>query len=139
MISKNYTDFRIGDRASIIRKFSAEEVVKFSESSGDENPIHFDKEYAVKSRFKQRIVQGPFVASIFGGVLGSELPGPGTIYINQNTNFLLPVYIDELISVYVEIIGLRDDKPIITLRTWAEKENGDVAIEGQATVFFIKP
>jgi acyl dehydratase len=138
-MNKEYTDFQVGDKASVKRAFSEDEVIKFSESSGDENPIHFDKEYALKSRFKKRIVQGPFVASIFGGLLGSELPGPGTIYINQTTNFLAPVFIDERINVQVEIIELREDKPIITLRTWAEKESGEIVIDGKATVYFIKP
>lgn len=133
-----YSQFKIGDRSSITRTFSAEEVVKFSESSGDQNPIHFDIEYAKTTRFKKRIVQGPFVASLFGGILGSELPGPGTIYINQTTNFLAPVFIGDKLFVHVEIIELRQDKPIIKLRTWAEKENSEIVLDGTATVFFLK-
>lgn len=129
--------FTVGQKASITKTFSEEEVLDFSKKSMDDNPIHFDKEYAAASRFKQRIVQGPFVASLIGGILGSKLPGPGTIYINQTTNFLLPVYIGETVTAHAEIISVREDKPVIKLRTWVEKENSDKVIEGEATILFL--
>lgn len=138
MKKKDYSELKVGDKYSITRAFSAEEVVGFSNSSGDKNPIHFDEDYASRTRFKKRIVQGPFVASLFGGILGSELPGPGTIYINQTTNFLAPVFIDDELSVHVEIVELREDKPIIKLRTWAENVN-EVVVDGHATVLFLEP
>lgn len=129
--------FTPGQKASITKTFSEEEVFDFSKKSMDDNPIHFDEEYAAASRFKQRIVQGPFVASLIGGILGSKLPGPGTIYINQTTNFLLPVFIDDTVTANVEIISIREDKPIIKLRTWVEKQGGEKVIEGEATILFL--
>ena len=129
--------FHIGQRASIEKVFTEEEVRMFSTVSQDANPVHFDVAYAAKTRFGQRIVQGPFVASLIGGILGSSLPGPGTIYIKQTTNFLKPVYIDERITANVEITAIKDTKPVITLRTWVEKENGELAIDGEAIVMFL--
>ena len=127
----------MGQRSSIEKTFTEEEVLMFSKISQDTNPVHFDVEYAAKTRFGQRIVQGPFVASLVGGILGSTLPGPGTIYIKQTTNFLKPVYIGENITANVEILNIRTDKPVITLRTWVEKENKEIAIEGEAVVMFL--
>ena len=129
--------FKIGQKASIEKVFNEEEVLNFSKMSMDDNPIHFDEEYAKNSRFKQRIVQGPFVTSLIGGLLGSKLPGPGTIYINQNTQFLKPVFIGDKVTASIEIKEIRDDKPVIKLRTWVEKENGEVVIDGEAVILFL--
>lgn len=133
----NYRDFKVGDKASITKLFSENNVLKFSLLSGDENPIHFDQEYASTTRFKKRIVQGPYVAALFGGILGSEVPGPGTIYLNQNTNFIAPVFIGDTVTANVEILSIRKDKPIIKLRTWATK-NDEIVMDGEATILFLK-
>ncbi|MDX1761038.1 MAG: MaoC family dehydratase [Christiangramia sp.] len=127
----------LGQRVSIEKVFNEAEVLNFSEMSMDDNPIHFDEGYAERSRFKQRIVQGPFVLSLIGGLLGSKLPGPGTIYINQNVQFLKPVYIGDKVQANIEIKEIRADKPIIKLRTWVEKENGSIVIDGEAVVLFM--
>ncbi|CAM4239759.1 MaoC family dehydratase [Gillisia hiemivivida] len=133
----NYKDLKVGDNASLTKTFSENNVLKFSLLSGDENPIHFDQEYALTTRFKKRIVQGPYVAALFGGILGSEVPGPGTIYINQNTNFIAPVFIGDTVTANVEILSIREDKPIIKLRTWATK-NDEIVMDGEATILFLK-
>lgn len=137
MAKKNYTDFKVGQHASLTKTFSEKDVLDFSKLSRDENPIHFNEAYAVNTRFKKRIVQGPFVAALFGGILGSDLPGAGTIYINQNSSFLLPVYIDDTVTAQVEITSIREDKPVIKLRTWVERK-GEVVIDGEATILFLK-
>lgn len=128
----------LGQKFQLIKTFSEDEVLFFSKLSKDENPIHFDEEYAADSIFKQRIVQGPFVMSLIGGVLGSNLPGPGTIYLSQSTRFLKPVYIGDTINVNVEVVKVRNDKPIITLRTWVEKNDNQLVIEGEAVIMFLK-
>jgi acyl dehydratase len=130
--------FYINQSASIEKVFTEQEVEDFSRVSMDTNPIHLDSAYASGTRFGQRIVQGPMVASLVGGVLGSKLPGPGTIYINQTTNFLKPVFINELLVATVVIIAIREDKPIIKLRTTVAKNSGEVVIEGEATVLFLE-
>jgi len=127
----------VGQKASIQKKFTAEEVVHFSSLSMDENLIHTDNEYAKSTRFGQCIVQGPLVDSMIGGVLGSHLPGSGTIYLSHETQFKKPVYINEMVTAFVEVIHIREDKNIITLRTWVEKENGEIAIDGKAVVMYL--
>jgi acyl dehydratase len=129
--------FKVGERAKISAKFSEQDVLNFSLVSGDENPIHFDEEYAAKSRFGQRIVQGPMVISLVGGVLGSKLPGPGTIYLSQETSFKRPAFIDQPLTAQVEILHIREDKPIITLRTWVENEKEELVVDGKAVVMFL--
>ena len=130
-------DFKIGDSAFQEKRFSEQEVLNFSKLTQDDNPIHLDKRYAGKSRFGKRIVQGPMVASLLGGVLGSKLPGPGTIYIKQETSFLKPVFIDQLLKANVEVIKIKENKPIITLRTWVEDEEGETVIDGAAVIYYL--
>ena len=128
---------KVGQKASQSRKFSKEEVLSFSELTSDDNPIHFDDNYAMNTRFKQTIVQGPMVVSLIGGILGSKLPGPGTIYISQKTRFLKPLFLDEIVTAWVEVIAIREDKPIVTLKNWAEKENGEIVLEGESVILFL--
>jgi acyl dehydratase len=135
---KDIRDFTVGQKSSIEKVFTEEEVRLFSTISRDTNPIHLDPQYAAGTRFKQRIVQGPFVESLIGGILGSSLPGEGTIYLKQATNFLKPVYIGDKITANVEVVSVRRDKPIITLRTWVEKQNGELVIDGEAVVMLLK-
>lgn len=135
MKHKSISDFKIGNKASLTKTFTESEVISFSKLSCDDNPIHFDIEYASNSRFKHRIVQGPYVLALIGGLLGSKLPGPGSIYINQQIHFLAPIFIGDRIKVEVEIISIREDKPIIKLKTRAIKEN--IVMDGEATILFI--
>ncbi len=128
---------KIGNKASIKKTFNQEEVMSFSKSSMDANPIHFDQTYAASTQFKKCIVQGPLVASLIGGILGSEVPGRGTIYMSQSSKFMKPVFINEEITVNVEITHIREDKNIITLRTWVIKEDGSCALDGEAVVLFL--
>ena len=74
------------------------------------------------------------VASLFSAILGTTLPGEGTIYLRQTLNFLAPLYLGDRITASVEIVTIRTDKPIITLRTTAVKDDGTTVIEGEAVV-----
>ncbi len=125
---------KIGDKASISKIFTEEDVIQFANISTDTNPIHMDDEYAQTSIFGQRIVHGMLVASLFSGLIGIQLPGEGTIYLGQNLNFRAPILIGEQATATVEIVNIREDKPIITLHTLCVNNKGEVAIEGEAVV-----
>jgi acyl dehydratase len=125
---------KIGDKASVCKVFSEEEVFQFANISTDRNPLHLDKDFGKESVFGQRIVHGMLVASLFSGLIGMKLPGVGSIYLGQNLTFKAPVGIDEQITASVEIIHIREDKPIVTLRTICINSEGTVVIEGEAVV-----
>lgn len=129
-----YKDLYIGQSASISRRFSTEEVKMFSDLCMDKNPVHLNDEYAKSSVFGQKIVYGFLSASLFSGIIGSILPGDGSIYLNQNMNFRKPVYHDELLTATCTIIHLRNDKPIITFETICNNEKGEVVIDGTALI-----
>jgi acyl dehydratase len=132
----NIGDLNVGDSASVTKSFSQEEVVQFADISGDHNPIHLDEEIAAASIFGQRVVHGMLVASLFSGLIGEHLPGQGSIYLGQNLSFKAPVLIGEEVTASVEITGLRDDKPIVTLQTICRNSQGKVVIKGEAIVLF---
>ncbi|MBT8439211.1 MAG: MaoC family dehydratase [Gammaproteobacteria bacterium] len=125
-----------GDRAVLTKAFSEQDVRLFAELSGDDNPVHLDKDYAQNTQFGQRIVHGMLVSSLITGLIGGKLPGHGCIYLGQTLSFKAPVYIDEEVQASVEVIHIREDKPIATLKTLCHKADGTVAIEGEAVVKF---
>ena len=125
---------QLGDKAFISKAFTEQEVFRFAEISTDKNPLHLDKDFGRASIFGRRIVHGMLVASLFSGLIGMELPGEGSIYLGQSLNFKAPVAIGEEVTASVEIIKIREDKPIITLRTVCVNSEGNVVIEGEAVV-----
>jgi acyl dehydratase len=125
---------KVGDKASLSKAFSEAEVFQFAEISTDKNPLHLEKEFGQASIFGRRVVHGILVSSLFSGLIGMVLPGKGSIYLGQNLTFKGPVYIGQQVTASVEIIKIRDDKPIITLRTVCFDSEGEVVIEGDAVV-----
>jgi len=125
---------RIGDKAELSKAFTEEEVFRFAELSADKNPLHLDKDFGRASIFSQRIVHGMLVASLFSGLIGMQLPGEGSIYLGQTLAFKAPVAIGEQVTATVEIIKIREDKPIVTLRTLCFDSGGEIVIEGEAVV-----
>jgi len=128
------TDMKLGDIATVTKTFNDADVVAFSELSLDTNPIHLNDEFAKNSLFGQKIVHGILVASLFSGLLGTQLPGEGSIYLGQNLKFTAPVYINDEITAHVEVINIRVDKPIVTLRTYCTNQKGQIVIDGEAVM-----
>ena len=124
----------VGNSASISKTFTNNDVKEFADLSNDKNPVHLDEEFAKSSIFGQRVVHGMLVASLFSGLLGEKLPGNGTIYLGQTLSFTAPVPIEEEVTASVEIINIRKDKPIVTLRTTCIDSKGNTVIDGEAVV-----
>ena len=128
------SDLNVGDKTSVSKIFTDEDVRGFSDLSLDKNPIRLDQAFAEESIFGKRIVHGMLVASLFSGLLGMKLPGEGSIYLGQSLSFKAPIYIGDEVTATVEIIKIREDKPIVTLKTVCVNSKGVVVIEGEAVV-----
>lgn len=124
--------YKLGDSASISKTFSEEDVLLFSEISGDKNPIHINSEFASHSQFGKPLVHGILTSGLISALLGMEMPGPGSIYLKQTLNFRAPVYYGDTITAEVKIIKIREDKPIITLETVCKNQDGTIVIDGEA-------
>jgi len=125
---------KIGDSASITKTFSDEDVRSFAEISGDKNPVHLDDEFAAQTQFKKRLVHGMLTAGLISAVLGTELPGPGSIYISQSINFRAQVFIGDTITATVTVTKLREGKPIATLETVCKNQDDVVVLKGEAVL-----
>jgi 3-hydroxybutyryl-CoA dehydratase len=123
-----------GARAEYVRTITEDDIARFAEVSGDYNPIHLDDEYAARTPFGSRIAHGILSAAFISKLLGTDLPGPGTIYLGQTLKFLAPVRIGDTITASVEVTGVREDKRIVTLRTDCTNQHGTVVTTGEAVM-----
>jgi 3-hydroxybutyryl-CoA dehydratase len=129
-----YECIKIGDEATLARTITEAHVVNYAGVTGDMNPLHLDAEYAAHSMFKERIAHGMLVAGLISAVLGTQLPGPNSIYLGQELSFVAPVMIGDTIKVVVTVTGKRDEKRIIKLRTAAYNQRGEMVIDGNAVL-----
>jgi 3-hydroxybutyryl-CoA dehydratase len=128
----------IGVKASRSHIISAEDIDLFAHVSTDKNPIHIDEEYAASTPFGGRVAHGIMIASMISAVLGNDLPGHGSIYLGQTLKFLAPVRIGDMITVTVEVISLREDKRIVTLRTDCTNQEGTLVLTGEAIIKYVQ-
>ncbi len=128
-----YEDLVIGMEASWARTVTEADLKAFADISGDYNPVHLDAEYAANTPFKQRIAHGMLSASYISTVLGTKLPGAGTIYISQTLNFKGPVHIGDEVMSTVRITDLIEAKKRAIFNC-ACTVKGKIVLEGQAVI-----
>lgn len=126
---------QVGQRAKRVRKVTPEDIILFTQISGDRNPLHYDEDLAKKSRFGEIIVQGGVTSAILNAVVAEDLPGPGTVFLSVNWSFRAPVRPGDEITGEVEVLEAREDKPITKLRTSVTRGDGVVALEGEALCY----
>lgn len=134
MFELAYESIKIGDEASLSRTITEAHIVNYAGITGDMNPLHVDAEYAAHSMFKERIAHGMLVAGLISAVLGTQLPGPNSIYLGQDLKFMAPVMIGDTITVVVTVTDKRDEKRIIKLRTTACNQRGEMVVDGNAVL-----
>ncbi|KXS56463.1 MAG: hypothetical protein AMR96_02585 [Candidatus Adiutrix intracellularis] len=134
MTSQTYTLIEIGEEASLSLLVSVNVVENYARLVGDLNPIHLDDEYATSSFFKKRVAHGMLAAGLISAVLGTRLPGPGTIYLNQNLEFKRPIYIGDTITARVRVLEKNYHHEKIKLRTWVENQVDQAVIDGSALI-----
>jgi 3-hydroxybutyryl-CoA dehydratase len=127
-------DFIVGEQASFTKTVTEGDVTTFAGLIGDFNPLHVDAEYARRSRFGQRVAHGMFTGGLISAVLGNKLPGPGSIYLSQQIEFLAPVYIGDTITALVQVASWQPDKRIITLKTDAYNQEAKQVVTGKAVL-----
>jgi phosphotransacetylase/acyl dehydratase len=132
--NKIYDELKIGDSASLKRTLTAKDIELFSIMSGDVNPAHVDADYAKDDMFHKIIAQGMWGASLISTVLGTELPGPGTIYLDQTLKFTAPVVPGDTITVTVTVTDKKPEKHIVDLECKCVNQNNKTVISGVATV-----
>jgi acyl dehydratase len=124
-----------GQQAALTRTVTSQDIEFFTAISGDRNPLHYDEALAQATKFGEIIVQGGVTSAILNAVVAEKLPGPGTVFLRVNWNFTAPVRPGDIITGVVEVLSVRTDKPITELKTTVTRDDGTVALEGEALCY----
>ena len=132
----NYTieELKIGQTSSFSKTITETDVYLFAGITGDFNPAHINAQYAANTQFKERIAHGMLSASLISTILGTSLPGKGTIYLGQKVKFLSPVRLGDTITATVKVKELVKEKNRVILHTFCANQEGDLVVDGEATV-----
>ena len=134
MIGKSIDEMVLGDCAEFSKTMSESDIYQFAGITGDLNPAHIDEEFAKKTFFKGRIAHGMLMAGFISTVVGTKLPGPGTIYVEQNLKFLAPVKIQDTITAKIKLSEIIKEKNRVKFYTTCTNQNGTVVVDGYAVV-----
>ena len=126
----------LGATASVTKQVTETDIVAFAQLSGDVNPVHLNDAYAARTRFKKRIAHGMLSAGLVSAVLGTKLPGPGTVYLSQNLKFRAPVQVGDEVTATATVVAQKEGKPIYTLETVCTNQDGVVVLEGEAVILY---
>lgn len=130
----SYEEIAVGDSASFSKTVSESDIYTFAGVTGDLNPAHIDEEYARGTMFKGRIAHGMLGAGFISAVLGTRLPGPGTIYLSQELRFKAPVRIGDTVTATCKVTAKDDSKRRLTIETVVVNQDGKLLIDGAAVV-----
>ena len=134
MIGKTIEEMKVGDTAKFSKTVSESDVYLFAGVTGDLNPAHVSEEFAKDTFFKTRIAHGMLSASFISTVIGTMLPGPGSVYMRQEANFLAPVKFGDTITAIVEVAEIIADKKRVRLKTYCINQEKTVVVDGEALV-----
>lgn len=131
-MSYTIQQLEIGQHAQFSKTISESDVYLFAGVTGDMNPAHLNAEYSKEGIFHERVAHGMLSASLISTVLGTELPGKGTIYLQQKVRFVAPVHFGDTITANVEVIEKNVEKNRVKLRTTCTNQNGQIVVDGEA-------
>lgn len=134
MVGKTISEMKVGDFAEFAKTVSETDVYLYAGITGDFNPAHLNQAYAERTFFKTRIAHGMLTAGFISTILGTKLPGPGTIYLKQSLAFLAPVRIGDTITARAEIIELNAEKSRVRFKTTCVNQEGKTVLDGEAEV-----
>jgi acyl dehydratase len=129
----------VGSRATWTRTFTADDVEAFARLSGDRNPLHFDREFAARTRVGRLVVQGGLTTGLFNALVAERLPGPGSVFLHQEWDYPAPVCIGDTVTAEAEVLEARADKPITRLRCIARRDDGTEVLRGECLVYTMIP
>ena len=132
--NRTYDEIKVGDSATLTRTLRPEDIQLFAIMSGDVNPAHVDPEYAHSSMFHEVIAHGMWGGALISTVLGTEFPGPGTIYIGQTLKFSRPVKVGDQITIKITCKQKFDHNKHIVFDCLCTNQDNLKVISGEAEV-----
>jgi acyl dehydratase len=135
----SWTPPAVGSHATWTRTFTADDVEAFARLSGDRNPLHFDANFAARTRVERLVVQGGLTTGLFNALVAERLPGPGSVFLHQEWDYPAPVYIGDTVTAEAVVLEARADKPITRLRCVARRDDGTEVLRGECLVYTMIP
>ncbi|MCL7941671.1 bifunctional enoyl-CoA hydratase/phosphate acetyltransferase [Halomonas sp. ATCH28] len=132
--NRTFAEIQVGDEAHLEKRLTLDDIKLFAIMSGDVNPSHVDNDFARSTRFQEVIAHGMWGGALISTVLGTQLPGPGTIYLGQTLSFRAPVALGDKLKVSVRVTAKDEPRSQLTLDCRCENQKGKVVIEGEARV-----
>jgi acyl dehydratase len=129
----------IGQKATRSITLTAEHVKSYAEITGDHNPLHFDEDFASKTKFKKLVVQGGLTTGLLHALVAMDMPGPGTVFLSQDWKFTAPVFIGDTITAEAEILSIHASKPVTQLKVAIMRQTGETVLEGKVWCYTFKP
>ena len=129
----------VGQKARRSMTLTADHVRTYSEMTGDRNPLHNDAAFTARTRFKELIVQGGLTTGILHALVAMDLPGPGSVFLEQHWRFTSPVYIGDTITAEVEVKEVHATKPVSRLAVRVTRQTGETVLEGEAWCYTATP
>ena len=129
----------VGQTATRQLTLTAEHVRKYSEISGDFNPLHFDEAFAAQTKFGRLVVQGGLTTGLLHALVAMDLPGPGSVFLSQNWKFTAPVFIGDTITAHAEVLVVHGTKPVSQLAVKVSRQDGETVLQGEAWCYRFAP
>lgn len=134
MIGRTIDQLAVGDAAELSRRVTQEDILKFVDSVGDRNPVHSDRVFAESTPFREPIAPGLWTAGLISAVIGTQLPGPGAIYVTQELRFLKPARPGDSITARVQVAEILRERNRVRLKTTCRNQRGEEILTGEAWV-----
>jgi acyl dehydratase len=129
----------VGQRARRTKTVTARDVELYTEITGDRNPLHFDPDFAARTKFGRLVAQGGITAGMLNALVAMDLPGPGTVFMSQSLRYLAPTYLGDTLTAEVEVLAVKPDKPVCQLKATITNQDGTVVLEGECWTYTLRP
>jgi acyl dehydratase len=132
-------DIFIGQTAERATTLTPEQVDSYAELTGDRNPVHFEKSFIKGTKLKRLIVQGGLTTGLLHALVANDLPGPGTVFLNQEWQFSAPVYIGDTITATATVVEKHPVKPVVRLEMTIKNQDRVTVLKGHAWCYIFSP
>jgi acyl dehydratase len=129
----------VGQRARRTQTVTARHLELYAEITGDRNPLHFDPDFAARTRFGKLVAQGGITSGMLNALVAMDMPGPGTVFMSQSLKYLAPAYVGDTLTAEAEVLGLKPDKPVCQLKVTITNQTGTTLLEGECWTYTLQP
>jgi acyl dehydratase len=138
-VMTNGLDLEVGQRARRTQTVTAREVELYAQITGDRNPLHFDADFAARTRFGRLVAQGGIASGMLNALVAMDMPGPGTVFLSQTLTYKAPTYLGDTLTAEIEVLSLKPDKPVCQLKATITNQDGTLLLEGECWTYTMRP